>query len=266
MRSFPARLTAANSPRFLSCTWVYRSHEWSRRADELESWIIRKKKAVVNHASATQSSHAGWRYREGNSSFSGPTPQSLGVCAAFFCDQARSNWDSVTSATQFHCPRLYSEICTHTHARARTHTHTPTLIHTTHHTDTHTHTYTHTHTHTLCDTHIHMLMYMHQHTDAKILTHLHKHACSRTCLHNTRPHILWPTLLLSSISIPPESLSSLLFWTPKQLASAHFPSALFAAPWRNIHTQELLQTKVDRLKPSGAQASYSFLLKTVVFD
>ena len=67
---------------------------------------MRKKKAVVNHASATQSSRAGWRYREGNSSFSRPTPKSLGVCAAFFCDQARSNWDSVTSATQFHCPKL----------------------------------------------------------------------------------------------------------------------------------------------------------------
>ena len=64
---------------------------------------------MVNHASATHSSRAGWRYREGNSSFSGPTPQSLGVCAAFFCDQARSNWDSVTSATQFHCPKLYRE-------------------------------------------------------------------------------------------------------------------------------------------------------------
>ena len=62
---------------------------------------------MVNHASATQSSRAGWRYREGNSSFSGPTPQSLGVCAAFICDQARSNWDSVTSATQFHCPKMY---------------------------------------------------------------------------------------------------------------------------------------------------------------
>ena len=66
---------------------------------------------MVNHASATQSSRAGWRYREGNSSFSGPTPQSLGVCAAFFCDQARSNWDSVTSATQFHCPKLYTLGC-----------------------------------------------------------------------------------------------------------------------------------------------------------
>ena len=62
---------------------------------------------MVNHASAIQSSRAGWRYREGNSSFSGPTPQSLGVCAAFFCDQARSNWDAVTSAAQFHCPKLF---------------------------------------------------------------------------------------------------------------------------------------------------------------
>ena len=61
---------------------------------------------MVNHASATQSSRAGWRYREGNSSFSGPTPQSRGLCAAFFCDQAWSNWDSVTSATQFYCPKL----------------------------------------------------------------------------------------------------------------------------------------------------------------
>ena len=45
--------------------------------------------------------------REGDSSYSGPTPQSLGVCAAFFCDQARSNWHPLTSATQFHCPKLY---------------------------------------------------------------------------------------------------------------------------------------------------------------
>ena len=30
----------------------------------------------------------------------------------FFCDQARSNWDSVTSATQFHCPKLYTAACT----------------------------------------------------------------------------------------------------------------------------------------------------------
>ena len=36
MRSFPARLTAANSPRFLSCTWVHRSHEWSRWARKLD--------------------------------------------------------------------------------------------------------------------------------------------------------------------------------------------------------------------------------------
>ena len=55
-----------------------------------------------------QSSRAGWRFREGNSSYSGPTPQSLGVCAAFFCDQARSNWHPVTSATQFYCPKLYN--------------------------------------------------------------------------------------------------------------------------------------------------------------
>ena len=73
---------------------------------------------TINHASATQSSRAGWRYtyREGNSSFTGPTPQSLGVCAAFFCDQARSNWDSVTSATQFHCPKLYDRISYLLHA------------------------------------------------------------------------------------------------------------------------------------------------------
>ena len=72
-------------------------------------------KAAVNHASATQSSRAGWRYKEGNSSFSGPTPQSLGVSAALFCDQARSNWDSVTSATQFHCPKLYTSNTTAGH-------------------------------------------------------------------------------------------------------------------------------------------------------
>ena len=63
---------------------------------------------MVDHASATQSSRAGWRYRERNRSYSGPTPKSLGVCAAFFCDQAQSNWHPVTSATQFHCPKLYS--------------------------------------------------------------------------------------------------------------------------------------------------------------
>ena len=48
-------------------------------------------------------------YRGGDSSYSGPTPQSLGVCAAFFCDQAQSNWHPLTSATQFHCPKLYRD-------------------------------------------------------------------------------------------------------------------------------------------------------------
>ena len=88
----------------LTIAWVITASRWARQLDHS------KKKAEVNHASATQSSRAGWRYREGNSSFSGPTPQSLGVCAAFFCDQARSNWDLMTSATQFHCPKLYKKI------------------------------------------------------------------------------------------------------------------------------------------------------------
>ena len=48
--------------------------------------------------------------KETASSYSGPTPHSLDVWAAFFCDQARSNWDPLTSATQFHCPKLYSTI------------------------------------------------------------------------------------------------------------------------------------------------------------
>ena len=46
-------------------------------------------------------------YREGNRSYSGPMPQSLGVCAAFFGNQAWSNLHPVTSATQFHCAKLY---------------------------------------------------------------------------------------------------------------------------------------------------------------
>ena len=56
-------------------------------------------------------------HREGDSSYSGPTPQSLGVCAAFFCDQARSNWHPLTSATQFHCPKLYKGL----HVKPRLH-------------------------------------------------------------------------------------------------------------------------------------------------
>ena len=86
----------------LTIAWVITTSRWARKLDHS------KKEGGGNHASATQSSRAGWRYREGNSFFSGPTPQSLGVCAAFFCYQARSKWDSVTSATQFHCPKLYT--------------------------------------------------------------------------------------------------------------------------------------------------------------
>ena len=82
----------------LTIAWAITTSRWARIS--VESWTIRKKKAIVNHASAVQSSRAG-------SSCSGPTPQSLGVCAAFFCDQARSNWHLLTSATQFHCPKLY---------------------------------------------------------------------------------------------------------------------------------------------------------------
>ena len=88
----------------LTIAWVITTSRWARKLDHS------KKEGGGKPCSVTQSSRAGWHYREGNSSFSGPAPQSLGVCAAFFCDQARSNWDSMTSATQFHCPKLYMYI------------------------------------------------------------------------------------------------------------------------------------------------------------
>ena len=87
----------------LTIAWVITTSRWARKLDH-----SKKKQAMVKQDSAMQSSHAGWRYREGDSSYLGPTPQSLSVCAAFFSDQARSNWHPVTSATPFHCPKLYN--------------------------------------------------------------------------------------------------------------------------------------------------------------
>ena len=72
------------------------------------------------HASATQSLRAGcqgWRYWEGDSSYSGPMPQSLGVCAAFFLRSrsiklASSDVsDSISLSQAVHSPSSEKEKC-----------------------------------------------------------------------------------------------------------------------------------------------------------
>ena len=88
----------------LTIAWVITTSRWARKLDHS---ISKKEGGGKPCFSDAELACRLALYREENSSFSGPTPQSLGVCAAFFCDQARSNWDSVTSATQFHCPKLY---------------------------------------------------------------------------------------------------------------------------------------------------------------